>query len=100
MTGAQQIQFGLFDWLDMGGMSLTDKYEQRLKMVEFADRAGFWGYHLAEHTLRPLGGSPSPNVFLSAVAQRTQHLHLGPWCISSRPTIRFVSCRRSACWIT
>jgi alkanesulfonate monooxygenase SsuD/methylene tetrahydromethanopterin reductase-like flavin-dependent oxidoreductase (luciferase family) len=59
-------------------MSLTDKYEQRLKMVEFADRAGFWGYHLAEHTLRPLGGSPSPNVFLAAVAQRTQRLHLGP----------------------
>jgi hypothetical protein len=49
MTRAQPIEFGIFDWLDMGGMSLPDKYEQRLKMVEFADRAGFWGYHMAEH---------------------------------------------------
>jgi catechol 2,3-dioxygenase len=33
MTGAQQIRVGIFDWLAMGRMSLTDKYEQRLKMA-------------------------------------------------------------------
>ena len=58
--------------------SLADYYEDRLKIVEAYDRAGFYGYHLAEHHATPLGMAPSPNVFLAAVAQRTRRLRFGP----------------------
>jgi len=47
-------------------------------MLELADSAGFYGYHLAEHHATELSMVPSPNVFLSAVAQRTHRLRFGP----------------------
>ena len=47
-------------------------------MMERYDRAGFYGYHLAEHHATPLGIAPSPSVFLAAAAQRTKQLRLGP----------------------
>ena len=50
----------------------------RLKIVEAYDRAGFYGYHVAEHHATPLGMAASPGVFLAAVAQRTQALRFGP----------------------
>jgi len=49
-----------------------------LRLIEAYDRAGFYGYHLAEHHNTPLGYAPSPGVFLSAVAQRTKQLRFGP----------------------
>ena len=42
------------------------------------DELGFYAYHLAEHHSTPLGMSPSPSVFLSAVIQRTWRLRIGP----------------------
>jgi|GEM_PF-6981474 len=47
-------------------------------MPEYADEAGFYGYHLAEHQETPLGRAPSPGVCLAAVIQRTHRLRLGP----------------------
>lgn len=52
-------------------------YEDRLALVEAYDRAGFYGYHLAEHHGTPLGLAPSPSLFLAAAAQRTRRLRLG-----------------------
>jgi alkanesulfonate monooxygenase SsuD/methylene tetrahydromethanopterin reductase-like flavin-dependent oxidoreductase (luciferase family) len=75
---AEAIEFGVFDHLDRTGAPLADYYEDRLKIVEAYDRAGFYAYHLAEHHATPLGMAPSPNVFLSAVAQRTRRLRFGP----------------------
>jgi alkanesulfonate monooxygenase SsuD/methylene tetrahydromethanopterin reductase-like flavin-dependent oxidoreductase (luciferase family) len=72
------MEFGVFDHLDRSGASLADFYEDRLKIVEAYDRAGFYAYHLAEHHATPLGMAPSPNVFLAAVAQRTRRLRFGP----------------------
>ncbi len=72
------MDFGIFDHLDRAGSSLPDYYEDRLKIIEAYDRAGFYGYHLAEHHSTPLGMAPSPNVFLAAVAQRTRRLRFGP----------------------
>jgi alkanesulfonate monooxygenase SsuD/methylene tetrahydromethanopterin reductase-like flavin-dependent oxidoreductase (luciferase family) len=72
------LRFGIFDWIDDGGIPLRDIYEQRLRMLELADEAGIWGYHLAEHHGTPLAVSPSPNLFLTAAAQRTTRLRLGP----------------------
>ncbi len=72
------MEFGVFDHLDRTGPSLPDYYEDRLKIVEAYDRAGFYAYHLAEHHATPLGMAPSPNVFLAALAQRTRRLRFGP----------------------
>ncbi|HTV36120.1 MAG TPA: LLM class flavin-dependent oxidoreductase [Xanthobacteraceae bacterium] len=72
------MEFGIFDHLDRTGTSLHEFYEDRLKIAEAYDRAGFYAYHLAEHHSTPLGMAPSPNVFLAALAQRTRRLRFGP----------------------
>src|SRR5262252_1705924 len=72
------MKFGIFDHLDDSGAPLQRHFEDRLRLIEAYDRAGFYGYHLAEHHNTPLGYAPSPSVFLSAVAQRTQKLRFGP----------------------
>src|SRR5213078_5075870 len=72
------MEFGVFDHLDRHGGALADYYEDRLKIAEAYDRAGFYAYHLAEHHLTDLGMAPSPSVFLAAVAQRTTRLRFGP----------------------
>lgn len=75
---AAPVQFGIFDWIDHNQLALPDLYEQRLQCLEYADEAGFYCYHLAEHQCTPLGMAPSPGVFLAAAIQRTRHLRLGP----------------------
>jgi alkanesulfonate monooxygenase SsuD/methylene tetrahydromethanopterin reductase-like flavin-dependent oxidoreductase (luciferase family) len=72
------MRFGIFDHLDDSGLPLGRHFEERLELIEAYDRLGFYGYHLAEHHNTPLGYAPSPSVFLSAVAQRTQKLKFGP----------------------
>ncbi|HTE86097.1 MAG TPA: LLM class flavin-dependent oxidoreductase, partial [Dehalococcoidia bacterium] len=76
--GLSPLRFGMFDWIDNSGLDVPDIYEQRLKMLEVADGAGFYCYHLAEHQLTPLSLAPSPGLFLSAAIQHTRRLHLGP----------------------
>ena len=72
------VRFGIFDWIDSNGGMTADLYEQRLRYLEYADAAGFYCYHMAEHQGTPLGMAPSPSVFLSAAAQRTRNIRLGP----------------------
>jgi alkanesulfonate monooxygenase SsuD/methylene tetrahydromethanopterin reductase-like flavin-dependent oxidoreductase (luciferase family) len=72
------VDFGLFDWIDRGTAPLTQLYEDRLQLLESADSAGFFCYHLAEHHATPLGMAPSPALFLTAATQRTQRIRLGP----------------------
>ncbi|MBT7232055.1 MAG: LLM class flavin-dependent oxidoreductase, partial [Rhodospirillaceae bacterium] len=73
------MEFSVFDHLDLvPGQDLTSYYEDRLKLVERYDEIGIRSYHLAEHHATPLGMAPSPNLFLSAVAQRTKRLRFGP----------------------
>ncbi len=76
--GVAALKFGVFDHLDRGGRSISDLYDERLRIVELYDRLGFYAYHLAEHHSTPLGMAPSPAVFLSSVAQRTRSLRFGP----------------------
>ena len=71
------LEFGIFDHLDRNDLPLSDYYEERLKVIEAFDRAGFFAYHVAEHHFTPLGMAPSPSVFLSAIAQRTRRLRFG-----------------------
>jgi alkanesulfonate monooxygenase SsuD/methylene tetrahydromethanopterin reductase-like flavin-dependent oxidoreductase (luciferase family) len=72
------MRFGVFDHMDRSGPDLGQLYRNRLTLTEAYDRAGFYAYHVAEHHGTPLGLSPSPSVFLSAVAQRTDRLRFGP----------------------
>ena len=76
-----QVTFGVFDWIDRGKAPLRQLhqlYAERLQLLEAADAAGFFCYHLAEHHATPLGMAPSPALFLTAAAQRTQQIRLGP----------------------
>jgi alkanesulfonate monooxygenase SsuD/methylene tetrahydromethanopterin reductase-like flavin-dependent oxidoreductase (luciferase family) len=72
------MEFGLYDHMDKNDLPLGDFYENRLRLAEAYDRLGFYGLHTAEHHSTPLGMSPSPSVFHSAVAQRTKRLRMGP----------------------
>ena len=54
-TGEAAVQFGVFDHLDDSGQPLGRHFENRLRLVEAYDRAGFYAYHLAEHHNTPLG---------------------------------------------
>src|SRR5260370_41641303 len=72
------MQFGIFDQNDRGPYELREQYENSLKLIEFYDSAGFRTYHMSEHHSTPLSLTPSPSVFLAAVAPRTKRLRLGP----------------------
>jgi alkanesulfonate monooxygenase SsuD/methylene tetrahydromethanopterin reductase-like flavin-dependent oxidoreductase (luciferase family) len=72
------MKLGVFDHMDRGQAPLSQLFEERLKLVEAYDKAGFYGYHVAEHHATPLGVAPSPGVWLAAVAQRTRQLRFGP----------------------
>ena len=77
LFGGLSLQFGLFDWIEWDQAPASDIFEQRLQMLAYADQAGFYCYHLAEHHVTPLSVSPSPTVFLAA-AQRTQRQSMYP----------------------
>src|SRR5581483_7881834 len=76
-SAPSRLEFGLFDWVDDSRRDPADIYEQRLKLLEYADTAGFWGFHLAEHHGTPLSLTPSPGLLLAAAAQRTRRIRLG-----------------------
>jgi alkanesulfonate monooxygenase SsuD/methylene tetrahydromethanopterin reductase-like flavin-dependent oxidoreductase (luciferase family) len=79
------MQFGVFDHMEQPapppggrlGEGLGALYEERLKMLEFADQAGFARYHKAEHHFTVLDSAPSSAVFLAAASQRTRRIRLG-----------------------
>lgn len=74
-----KLEFGIFDHLDRRpDVPLGQTYEDRLKLIEGYDRAGFNTYLIAEHHATPLTVAPAPSVFLAAVAQRTSRIRFGP----------------------
>ena len=52
-------------------------YEDRLVLLQAAEAAGFYGYHLTEHHATPLSMTPSPTVYLAAAARETTRIRLG-----------------------
>jgi len=87
------MKFGIFDHMDLGaGGTLSEFFENRLRLAELYDEIGIHAYHIAEHHGTPLGMSPSPNVFLSALAQRTKNLRFGPlvYCLPLYHPIRLL----------
>ena len=72
------MKFGIFDHLDNSGLPMQEFYENRLRLAQVYEDIGIHAYHMAEHHATPLGMSPSPSVFISALAQRTKTLRFGP----------------------
>src|SRR5260370_2940901 len=72
------MKFAGVDHLDGSGPDRGRQYEDRLRLTEIYEWAGFHAYHVAEHHGTPLGSAPSPGLFLAAVAQRTTRLRFGP----------------------
>jgi alkanesulfonate monooxygenase SsuD/methylene tetrahydromethanopterin reductase-like flavin-dependent oxidoreductase (luciferase family) len=72
------LNFAIFDHLDSDGGPLGQFLEDRLRLLELIEQAGFQAYHLAEHHSTPLGMASSPSVFLAAAIQRTGKIRLGP----------------------
>ena len=71
------MKIGVFDHMDRGDVPLHQFFEDRMRLIEAYDQAGFHGYHVAEHHATPLGVAPSPGVWLAAIAQRTKQLRFG-----------------------
>ncbi len=84
------MKYGIFDHVDCGTAPLAEFYEDRLKLAEKYDAAGFYAYHTAEHHATTLGMASSPSVFLSALAQRTKRLRFGPlvYCLPQYHPVR------------
>jgi alkanesulfonate monooxygenase SsuD/methylene tetrahydromethanopterin reductase-like flavin-dependent oxidoreductase (luciferase family) len=72
------MKFGIFDHIDDAGVPLGQLYADRLTIAEAYDRAGFYGYHIAEHHTTPLGAAASPALIFAALSQRTKSLRFGP----------------------
>jgi len=73
-----EISFGIFDHIDKQSQPLSATYADRLRLLEVADAAGFYSFHLAEHHATPLCMAAAPSLFLAALTQRTRQLRLGP----------------------
>src|SRR6201989_1179104 len=72
------MKFGIFAHIDYAGVALAELYANRLTIAEAYERAGFYGYHVAEHHTTPLGAAASPALIFAALAQRTKTLRFGP----------------------
>jgi alkanesulfonate monooxygenase SsuD/methylene tetrahydromethanopterin reductase-like flavin-dependent oxidoreductase (luciferase family) len=72
-------RFGIFDHIeDIPGTPTSQLFRDRLKLIKMADRAGFGGYHLAEHHGSGLCMAPSQELFIAAASQVTSDIRLGP----------------------
>ena len=43
------MKFGIFDHMDRSGPDAGRQYEERLKLIQLYEWAGFHSYHVAEH---------------------------------------------------
>jgi alkanesulfonate monooxygenase SsuD/methylene tetrahydromethanopterin reductase-like flavin-dependent oxidoreductase (luciferase family) len=71
------MKFGIFDYIDRRDEPLPQTYDERMVLLQAAEAAGFYGYHVTEHHATPLSATPSPTVFLAAAARETKRLRLG-----------------------
>src|ERR1700719_4502410 len=72
-----KMRFGIFDHVDDAGIPVARQFDERLRLAQLVDDAGFHSYHLAEHHGTELGRAPSPNLLLAAIARLTTRLRLG-----------------------
>src|SRR3954453_9397015 len=71
------MRIGVFDNMDRGDIALPQFFADRMQLIEMYDRAGFYGYHVAQPHATPLGMAPAPGIWLAAIAARTEQLRFG-----------------------
>lgn len=73
------MKFGIFDHIERrDDVGQAQQFEERLQLMEIADAAGVYSYHVAQHHHSPLCLAPNQLVFLASAAQRTKQLRFGP----------------------
>src|SRR5436305_7336825 len=78
VPGVIAKKFGIFDHIeDIPGTPTNQLFKDRLTLVKMADRAGFGGYHLAEHHGSELCMAPGQELFIAAASQVTSDIRLG-----------------------
>lgn len=70
--------FWLLDHYSETGESVAEIHRFAVEQAVEADRLGFAAIWIAEHHFRALGTVPNPAVLLSAIAERTRRIRLGP----------------------
>ena len=71
--------FGIFDHIeDIPGTATQRLFQDRLNLIRLADQAGFASFHLAEHHGSELCMAPNQELFITAAAQVTKRIRLGP----------------------
>lgn len=71
------MRFGIFDYVEIGSESMARVYDDRMEFVRAVEEAGFYGYYVSEHHFTPISSTPSPTVYLSAVARETKRIRIG-----------------------
>lgn len=71
------LEFGIFDSIDLGRSTPGEILEGRLRIAALAEDCGFDRYHVTEHHGTTLSVSPSPSLFLAALAERTTRMRIG-----------------------
>ncbi len=85
------LEFGIWDHFErLARVEARQQYDERIALVRRAEELGFHGYHVAEHHLSPLSMTPSPLMFLAALARETSRIRLGSMIVivPLYPTIR------------
>ncbi len=76
--GSAPLSFGIFDQVEWEDRPAGEVFEEHLRLVEYADDAGFYCYHVSEHHGTSLSLDTSPGILLAAASQRTKRIRLGP----------------------
>ncbi len=74
------MKVGLFDHIGRADRPIATLFDERLRFYSEADELGFYCLHLAEHHASPVNMTPSPSLFLAALARQTKRMRLGPLC--------------------
>ena len=67
----------IFEFANAGQIPGEPLYEWYFGLWEQAERIGFEGVFFSEHHFRPIYTTPSPNLLIAALAQRTRRMRLG-----------------------
>lgn len=71
------MKFAIFDYVELGEQPIGRAYDERFEFVRAAENAGFYGYYVSEHHFTPQSTTPSPSVYLAALARETKKIRLG-----------------------
>lgn len=76
-----KLEFGLYDTFGQFEMSASpvaaDVYDAHIADAQYAEKMGTKYYHIIEHQSSPVGRLSAPNVYLTALSERTESIRMG-----------------------